>query len=79
VATPAPPDIYITDFMRIFNHYRLRGKAKPRANEIEPSPGVRGANRARLHLEPDDSWARPFYVAGSPEAKERLVFSAATA
>jgi phosphatidylserine/phosphatidylglycerophosphate/cardiolipin synthase-like enzyme len=70
-------DIYLTDFMRIFNHYRLRAKTKPRANELEPSPGVRGANRARLHLVPEDSWARPFYVGGSPEAKERLLFSGA--
>jgi hypothetical protein len=49
-------DIYLTDFMRLFNHYRLHGTPKK-------------------HLAPDDSWALPFYVAGSPEAKERLLFS----
>jgi hypothetical protein len=49
-------DIYVTDFMRLFNHYRLRGTPKK-------------------HLAPDDSWARPFYVAGSPEEKERVLFS----
>jgi hypothetical protein len=70
-------DIYLTDFMRIFNHYRLRGKAKPRPNETEPAPGARGSNRARLRLAPDDSWAQPFYVPDSPEAKERLLFSGA--
>jgi phosphatidylserine/phosphatidylglycerophosphate/cardiolipin synthase-like enzyme len=70
-------DIYLTDFMRIFSHYRLRGKAKLRADEVEPAHGGRGPSRARLHLEPDDSWARPFYLDGSPEAKERLLFSGA--
>jgi hypothetical protein len=71
-------DIYLTDFMRLFNHYRLRGKAKPRRTEVEPSPMVRGANRARLYLEPNDSWVEKFYVPGSPEAKERMLFSGAT-
>jgi phosphatidylserine/phosphatidylglycerophosphate/cardiolipin synthase-like enzyme len=53
-------DIYLTDFMRLFNHYRLRGTPKK-------------------HLTPDDSWAQAFYVAGSPEEKERRLFSAAPA
>jgi hypothetical protein len=67
-------DIYLTDFMRLFNHYRLRGRAKTPRTTIEPAPGVDDAQRGKLHLKPDDSWARPFYVKDSPEAKERLLF-----
>jgi phosphatidylserine/phosphatidylglycerophosphate/cardiolipin synthase-like enzyme len=72
-------DIYLTDFMRLFNHYRLRGKAATPERELEPAPGIREGNRAKVHLAPDDSWAQPFYVAGTPESKERLLFSAAPA
>jgi phosphatidylserine/phosphatidylglycerophosphate/cardiolipin synthase-like enzyme len=54
-------DIYLTEFMRLFNHYRLRGKTQ---------------ELGRPHLAEDESWATPFFVAGSPEAKERLLFGA---
>lgn len=67
-------DIYLTEFMRLFNHYRLRGRAKTPAGTIEPAPGVPDAQRGKLHLQPDDSWAKPFYVKDSPESKERLLF-----
>jgi len=72
-------DIYLTDFMRLFNHYRLRGVAATPERELEPAPGIRGGNPAKVHLAPDDSWAQSFYVPGTPEAKERLLFSAAPA
>jgi len=73
-------DIYLTDFMRIFNHYRLRGKTKTPAAKPAPGPKSPAAsNRAEVHLETDDSWAKPFYVDNSPEAKERKLFSGATA
>jgi phosphatidylserine/phosphatidylglycerophosphate/cardiolipin synthase-like enzyme len=62
-------DIYLTDFMRIFNHYRLRGKARVPASKREPG------RRAKLHLAEDDSWAQPFFVDGSPESKERMLFA----
>jgi len=67
-------DIYLTDFMRLFNHYRLRGRAKTPVGTIEPAADVEDAQRGKLHLKPDDSWAEPFYVKDSPEAKERLLF-----
>jgi phosphatidylserine/phosphatidylglycerophosphate/cardiolipin synthase-like enzyme len=67
-------DIYLTDFMRLFNHYRLRGKAETPEDEIEPAARVPEAQRGKLHLKPDDSWAKPFYVKDSPEEKERLLF-----
>jgi phosphatidylserine/phosphatidylglycerophosphate/cardiolipin synthase-like enzyme len=70
-------DIYLTDFMRLFNHYRLRGRARTPRAQIDPGPRAAGAARRRLHLTPDDSWAEPFYVEGSPEARERLLFNCA--
>jgi phosphatidylserine/phosphatidylglycerophosphate/cardiolipin synthase-like enzyme len=72
-------DIYLTDFMRIFNHYRLRGKAETPPEEVAPGPGSPAkANPAEVHLAEDDSWAKPFYEGDSPEAKERKLFSGAT-
>jgi phosphatidylserine/phosphatidylglycerophosphate/cardiolipin synthase-like enzyme len=68
-------DIYLTDFMRIFNHYRLRARAGLPPEEAEPGPG----HEAATPLAPDDSWAAPYWVPGSPAAKERLLFSGAAA
>ena len=68
-------DIYLSEFMRLFNHYRLRGKAKSGSTQLEPGPGTSPAERGKLHLKEDSSWATPFFVAGSPEAKERELFS----
>ncbi len=78
-------DIYLTEFMRLFNHYRLRGKARTPDGKPAPGPEApRSSNRAKLHLEEDDSWAQPFYAKGddgadTPEAKERKFFSGAAA
>lgn len=72
-------DVYLTDFMRIFNHYRLRGKAGTPPEEQTPGPqSPAEANPAEVHLAEDDSWAQPFYVDKSPEAKERMMFSGAS-
>ena len=69
-------DIYLTEFMRLFNHYRLRGKAKTPKSKPSPGPtATRSSNRRRIHLVPDSSWAEPFYDGDSPEAKERKMFS----
>jgi len=72
-------DVYLTDFMRIFNHYRLRGKAGTPEEEQAPGPqSPSESNPAGVHLAEDDSWAKPFYVDESPEAKERKMFSGAS-
>ncbi len=71
-------DIYLTEFMRLFNHYRLRGKAKTPKDRPSPGPEApRASNRAKLHLGTDSSWAEPFYEDDSPETKERRMFSGA--
>jgi phosphatidylserine/phosphatidylglycerophosphate/cardiolipin synthase-like enzyme len=68
-------DIYLTEFMRLFNHYRLRGKARSGPTEQEPGPGVQPAERGKLHLIEGDGWARGFFVSGSPREQERLLFA----
>src|SRR4051794_25821173 len=45
-------DIYLTEFMRLFNHYRLRGKAHSAANEQEPGPGTTPAERGNSTCTP---------------------------
>lgn len=71
-------DIYLTEYMRLFNHYRLRAKAKTPKSQVAPGPeSPPASNRARVRLAENDSWAQPFYVGGSPEAKERMLFSGA--
>jgi phosphatidylserine/phosphatidylglycerophosphate/cardiolipin synthase-like enzyme len=68
-------DVYLGEFMRLFTHFRLRAKANARPAELAPGPGTAGPVTASLYLKPDDSWADRFYVEGSPEAKERLLFA----
>ena len=37
--------------MRLFNHYRLRGRAGSGPTELEPGPGVTAKERGKLHLQ----------------------------
>jgi phosphatidylserine/phosphatidylglycerophosphate/cardiolipin synthase-like enzyme len=59
-------DIFLTEFMRLFNHFYNRNHF----NRL-PDDGIEGT----LHLTPDDSWAAPYYDAGTQEYRERLLFS----
>ena len=72
-------DIYLGEFMRLFTHFRLRGRVHAKPNELLPMPGIAPEQAAtrNLYLREDSSWTAPAYVAGSPEAKERLLFSGA--
>lgn len=67
-------DIYLGEFMRLFNHFRLRGKSGVSSGTPAPGPGAPAASRRKLYLTDGDDWAKRFYVDGSPEAKERLLF-----
>lgn len=74
-------DVYLGEFMRLFTHFRLRGRAHAKSNELLPMPGIdpKQATADALHLRTDSSWTAPAYVPGSPEEKERLLFSGAAA
>ena len=60
-------DIYLSEFMRLFSHFRRRGLAAMARS--------RKQKKKFLYLCPDDSWTRPFYESGSERMKERLLFS----
>jgi hypothetical protein len=70
-------DIYLGEFMRLFTHFRFRGKTKTPNHRLAPGPdNPQTAAERRLYLRDDDSWARRFFVSGSPRQKERLLFRA---
>ena len=58
-------DIFLGEFMRTFNHFRLRNLV----NELSDEEVARS-----FFLAPDDSWTRPYYQDGTPEMAERLLF-----
>jgi phosphatidylserine/phosphatidylglycerophosphate/cardiolipin synthase-like enzyme len=61
-------DIYLGEFMRLFNHFYFRNVA----NNIPTN----GRKRSSGHLTPDDSWRKPYYREGSVKQKERVYFAA---
>jgi phosphatidylserine/phosphatidylglycerophosphate/cardiolipin synthase-like enzyme len=70
-------DIYLGEFMRLFTHFRLRGRAKAKPNELLPAAGVKAGQPTAepIYLKEGSSWADAAYQEGSPEEKERLLFS----
>ena len=69
----AVADIYATEFMRMFDHYHSRALVAEaeRAAKAAGKPFVEQIEK----LAEDDSWSAPYYVAGSRQALERLVFA----
>ncbi len=61
-------DIYLGEFMRLFNHHYFRSLVKT-FNQADPATGKRG------FLAPDDSWRLPYYVEGTPKRLEREYFA----
>ena len=72
-------DIYLGEFMRLFTHFRLRGRVNAPKDKLLPVAGVAPEHVAedKIYLKGDSSWVKPAYVSGSPEEKERLLFSGA--
>lgn len=68
-------DIYLGEFMRLFTHFRFRGKTKTQDNEMIPNADAPGAPAGKkLYLRDSDFWARRFYVKNSPREAERRLF-----
>ena len=56
-------DVYLGEFMRLFNHFEMRGRhPRPGGARTRPPRGVKG----RYHLYEDERWAAPYFDAGSP-------------
>ncbi len=62
-------DIYLTEFMRLFDHFKARDYDRKRT----AAPG--SPVFASTYLTEDDSWSKPYYTDGSVEEKARLFFS----
>ncbi|AYQ41621.1 phospholipase [Burkholderia aenigmatica] len=72
IRDPRIAAIYLAEFLRLYEHYRARAltiNAKQHGTD-----GGTGAH-ARLALAPDSSWAKKYYVAGSPEEKARIALA----
>ena len=61
-------DIYLGEFMRIFNHFYFRDVANRLAAQHKSQP------KKATYLQPDDSWTKPYYVTDSPKERQRLLF-----
>ncbi|MGY4728540.1 phospholipase D-like domain-containing protein [Burkholderia pyrrocinia] len=62
--------IYLAEFLRLYEHYRARALAIGAKQH-----GAGTGTHARLALAPDSSWAKKYYVAGSPEEKARIALA----
>ncbi|MEK2606268.1 phospholipase D-like domain-containing protein [Burkholderia arboris] len=64
--------IYLAEFLRLYEHYRARALA---INAQQHGTDAGTGAHARLALAPDSSWAKKYYVAGSPEEKARIALA----
>src|SRR6516225_7215312 len=60
-------DLYLSEFMRLFNHFQFRGLAHARA--------ATGPASARSFLIPNGSWKTRYYQPGTPKYLERIYFA----
>jgi phosphatidylserine/phosphatidylglycerophosphate/cardiolipin synthase-like enzyme len=67
-------DIYLTEFMRLFTHLRFRGRVQVPRDQRAPDPHEPEV-KSRRHLHETDKWAKEYFEAGTPKARERLLFS----
>ena len=74
-------DVYLGEFMRLFSHFRMRGRVNAAEDKLIPAADIEPeqAARERKALKEDSSWASHAYVPDSPEEKERLLFSGSSA
>ena len=59
-------DIFLGEFMRLFNHFRNRNILNKLTDDEEEQA---------TYLCPDDSWTKPYYTKDAQEQSERLLFS----
>ena len=59
-------DIFVTEFMRLFNHFESRNNYNRMSIEDY---------REFRFLKPDDSWTEPYFETGSKQWNERRLFA----
>ncbi len=61
-------DMYLGEFMRLFDHFRLRG------SPIGAKAQLKKSQKMHAYLVPDDSWTNLYFQEGHPRQKQRLLF-----
>jgi len=61
-------DIYLGEFMRLFNHYYFR------SYQQRQQAKAGSKTYQATYLNPDDSWTKTYYQPGTAHEKERLLF-----
>ncbi len=61
-------DIYLGEFMRMFNHFYYRDVANRQASGKQ-------VERESTYLKATDAWTNPYYKEGSVKMKQRLLFA----
>ncbi|GAG00402.1 unnamed protein product, partial [marine sediment metagenome] len=62
-------DMYLGEFMRLFNHYYFRYHASRLCRELTT------ADKKRAFLSENDLWTNRYYDSGSVKTKQRLLFA----
>ena len=68
-------DIYLTEFMRLFTHFRFRDAVGAKHAEQKAPDPKDPTIASDLHLDETFAWSAPFFAAGTAKARERLLFS----
>ena len=67
-------DVYLTEFMRLFNHYYFRYITYLQEEQKKSKLNIVISKAA--YLVPDNSWTSPYYSENTIKKKKRLLFSA---
>jgi phosphatidylserine/phosphatidylglycerophosphate/cardiolipin synthase-like enzyme len=70
-------DIYLSEFMRLFTHLRFRAAVTGKRTDRRAPDPAEPSISSPIHLAEDSSWADEYFVADSPKARERNLFSGA--
>jgi len=66
-------DVYLGEFMRLFNHFEMRGHIPHGRQPPHTERAPRGP-RGKLYLHEDAAWAEAYFEPDTPKEKERLLF-----
>ncbi|GAB4514236.1 MAG: phospholipase D-like domain-containing protein [Roseibium sp.] len=67
-----PAEIYLNEFMRMFNHFYFRTVALERARRQRPLSGIEA--RPVSNLDPTDRWTNSYFTPGTYHERRRVMF-----
>ena len=68
-------DIYLSEFMRLFNHYEFRAAVSTPRRAAAAQPAASALTRGRRFLDPTADWVKRWYQTGSSRVRERHMFA----